>query len=62
VESRIETGYPPALILACAPTWRAALIVLDRERRGGLEKLLLGSVSKDVAQAAECDVLMVGAD
>jgi len=62
VESRIETGYPPALILACAPTWRAELIVLGREGRGGLEKLLLGSVSKDVAQAAECDVLMVGAD
>jgi len=38
------------------------LIVLGRERRGRLGKLLLGSVSKDVAQAAECDVLMVGAD
>lgn len=62
VESRIEEGHPPALILACAPTWRAELIVLGREGRGGLEKLLLGSVSKDVAQAAECDVLMVGAN
>lgn len=62
VESRIETGYPTALILACAPTWRAELIVLGREGRGGLEKLLLGSVSKDVAQAAECDVLVAGTD
>lgn len=62
VESRIETGYPPALILACAPTWRAELIVLGREGRGGLEKLLLGSVSKDVAQAAERDVLVAGTD
>lgn len=61
VACRIETGYPPALILACAPTWRAELIVLGREGRGGLEKFLLGSVSKDVVQAAGCDVLVVGA-
>lgn len=62
VETRIETGYPPALILACAPTWHTELIVLGREGRGGLEKLLLGSVCKDVVQVAECDVLVTGTD
>ncbi|MFO7542991.1 MAG: universal stress protein [Thiobacillus sp.] len=61
VESRLEEGYPPALILACAPTWNTELIVVGREGRGGLEQFLLGSVSKDVVQAAECDVLVVGA-
>ncbi len=61
-ETRIETGYPPALILACAPSWHTELIVIGREGRGGLETFLLGSVSKDIAQAAECDVLLVGLD
>lgn len=60
-ESRIEAGYAPARILECAAAWRAELIVLGRQGRGGLEEFLLGSVSKDVAQAADCDVLVVGA-
>lgn len=60
VETRIETGYPPARILECAGDWRPGLIVVGRQGRGGLEEFLLGSVSKGVAQAAECDVLLVG--
>lgn len=59
VGSRIETGYPPARILECAVDWRMGLIVLGRQGRGGLEEFLLGSVSKNVAQAADCDVLIV---
>lgn len=62
VEMRIETGYPPARILECAGDWHPGLIVLGRQGRGGLEEFLLGSVSKDVAQAAYCDVLLVGQD
>lgn len=62
VESRIETGYPPARILECATDWRAKLIVLGRQGSIGLEEFLLGSVSKDVTQAADCDVLLVGED
>ncbi|MDP1735468.1 MAG: universal stress protein [Sulfuritalea sp.] len=59
VEIRIETGYPPARILACASDWHPGLIVVGRQGRGGLEEFLLGSVSKDVVQAAYCDVLLV---
>lgn len=62
VESRIETGYPPARILECAGDWHPGLIVLGRQGSIGLEEFLLGSVSKDVAQAAYCDVLLVGQD
>lgn len=58
----IETGYPPARILKSAADWRPGLIVLGRQGRGGLEEFLLGSVSKNVAQAAECDVLLVAED
>ncbi len=62
VESDIEPGYPPTRILESAAGWGAALIVLGRQGRGGLEDFLLGSVSKDVAQEADCDVLLVGED
>lgn len=60
VESHIESGYPSSRILESAADWSAELIVLGRQGRGGLEDFLLGSVSKDVAQAANCDVLLVG--
>ncbi|MDP2833345.1 MAG: universal stress protein, partial [Pseudomonadota bacterium] len=59
-EIRIETGYPPARLLECAGDWHPGLIVVGRQGRGGLEEFLLGSVSKGVAQAAYCDVLLVG--
>jgi nucleotide-binding universal stress UspA family protein len=60
VENHIEPGYPPARILESATDWRADLIVLGRQGLSGLEDFLLGSVSKDVAQEADCDVLLVG--
>lgn len=62
VESHIEPGYPPTRILESAADWGAELIVLGRQGRAGLEDFLIGSVSKDVAQAADCDVLLVGED
>ncbi len=61
-EIHIETGYPPVLILQHATHCNADLIVLGRQGQGGLEVHLLGSVSKNVAQAANCDVLLVNAD
>lgn len=60
VESLVEPGYPPTRLLESAAGWPADLIVLGRQGRGGLEDFLLGSVSKAVAQEAECDVLLVG--
>lgn len=61
-DKRIETGHPTARIVECAAAWRSKLIVLGRQGCAGLEEFLLGSVSKDVVQAAECDVLVVGDD
>jgi len=58
----IDVGYPPVMILQHAAHCNADLIVLGRHGQGGLETFLLGSVSKDVAQAANCDVLLVDAD
>lgn len=62
IESLIRPGYPPTRILESAADWRSDLIVLGRQGRGGLEEFLVGSVSKDVAQEAVCDVLLVGED
>ena len=58
--SHIETGYAPEIILERAANWHSDLIVLGRHGHGGLEEFLLGSVSKDVAQEADCDVLVAG--
>lgn len=59
---RIETGYPPTRVLECAGDWRADMIVVGRQGAIGLEEFLLGSVCKDVVQAADRDVLVVGED
>lgn len=61
-DKRIETGHPPVRILECAREWRSDLIVLGRQGSIGLEEFLLGSVSKNVIQAADCDVLVVSED
>jgi nucleotide-binding universal stress UspA family protein len=58
-DKRIESGHPPARILECAKDWQSDLIVLGRQGSIGLEEFLLGSVSKNVIQAADCDVLVV---
>lgn len=57
----IETGYVPTRVLELAQRWRSDLVVVGRHGHGGLEAFLLGSVSKDVVQSAECDVLVTGA-
>ena len=52
------TGYPPEEICARAVTLGADLIVLGRQGKSDLQEFLLGTVSKDVASAADCDVLL----
>ena len=37
-------------------------MAVGRHGHGGLEAYLLGSVSKDIAHAAGCDVLVTGAE
>lgn len=53
-------GSPPAVICQRIEESHADLVVLGRHGHGGgLQEWLLGSVSKDVAQAAACDVLII---
>jgi nucleotide-binding universal stress UspA family protein len=60
VRPLIQPGFPPATICQCIEETRADLVVLGRHGGGGLQDWLLGSVSKDVALAADCDVLLIG--
>jgi nucleotide-binding universal stress UspA family protein len=56
----ILPGFPPAAICQCIDDSPVDLVVLGRHGYGGgLQEWLLGSVSKDVAFAAACDVLLV---
>ena len=56
----VQPGFPPAVICQCIEETHADLVVLGRHGHGGgLQDWLLGSVSKDVAHAATCDVLLI---
>lgn len=55
---QILSGYPPEAICDRARTLHADLIVVGRHNTRNIEEWLLGSVSKGIAYAAECDVLM----
>ncbi len=58
VSRKILSGYPPETICEHAKTQHADLIVIGKHEKNHLEDFLLGSVSKGVAYAAECDVLV----
>ncbi|MHB8549878.1 MAG: universal stress protein [Acidiferrobacterales bacterium] len=51
----------PDVIVQEAATWPADLLVLGTRGRGGLEQLLLGSVSEGVARLAPVPVLLMRA-
>lgn len=56
----VQPGFPPAVICQCIDEGQVDLVVLGRHGHGGgLQDWLLGSVSKDVAHAATCDVLLI---
>ena len=54
----ILSGYPPETICARAKSLHADLIVIGKHNRKNIEEWLLGSVSKGIAYAADCDVLL----
>jgi nucleotide-binding universal stress UspA family protein len=60
--AHVEMGHVPTRIFELARHWHSDLIVIGRHGHAGLEGYLLGSVSKDIAQAAECDVLVAGVE
>jgi len=60
VRRLILPGFAPAAICSCIEETHADLVVLGRHGYGGgLQDWMLGSVSKDVALAAACDVLII---
>lgn len=57
----VQPGFAPAVICQCIKDDQVDLVVLGRHGYGGgLQDWMLGSVSKDVAFAAACDVLLIG--
>jgi nucleotide-binding universal stress UspA family protein len=59
VTSRILEGEPARVLLDEAKSWNADLIVVGSHGRGPAGRLLLGSVSQNLAQHATCSVEIV---
>jgi nucleotide-binding universal stress UspA family protein len=59
VTAEVVAGRPARRIVGAAREMGADLIVVGTEDRGGLNRLLGGSVSEDVAGAAHCSVSIV---
>jgi len=55
----VTAGYPAAAIVERISARRAELLVLGRSGKSGMQEFLLGSVAKGVANAADCDVLVL---
>ena len=61
IRSVVRHGVPDYEILRLAENLDADMIVLGRRRRGSLSRLVFGSVTHDVIDAAPCPVLVVPA-
>jgi nucleotide-binding universal stress UspA family protein len=59
VTAEVVAGRPARRIVRAAKKMNADLIVVGTEDRGGLNRLLFGSVSENVARAAHCSVSIV---
>lgn len=59
VELFLREGSPAAEIVAAATEWQAGLIAVGTHGRGGLGRLVLGSVSESVLREAPCPVLTI---
>jgi nucleotide-binding universal stress UspA family protein len=55
----VPVGEPIELIVGAARDWPADLIVIGSHGRGGLGRVLLGSVAEGVTRRAPCPVLVV---
>ena len=55
----LEAGNPSDEIVKAAKAWPADLIIVGSHGRGGVERVLLGSVAEAVVRHAHCPVLVV---
>ena len=55
----VQVGKPATEIVRAAKEWPGDLIVIGSHGRGGVERLLLGSVAEAVMRHATCPVLVV---
>lgn len=63
IETAIEESLEPyEAILRKASEWKADLIVMGTHGRGGLDKILMGSVAAAVLHRTEHDVMLIRAD
>jgi universal stress protein A len=59
VETMLHEGVPADDIVATAKEWDADLLVVGTHRRGGLGRLVLGSVAEGILRHSPCPVLVV---
>ncbi len=59
VESHLEEGHPGEVIAEMAPKLDADLIVMGTHGRRGLERALMGSVAREVANTTSVPLLLV---
>ena len=59
VERVLTEGDPASEILRVAAAYQSDLIVMGTHGRGGLSRLVMGSVAEAVSRKAECPVLTV---
>jgi nucleotide-binding universal stress UspA family protein len=55
----LEAGNPSDEIVKAAKAWPADLVIVGSHGRGGVERVLLGSVAEAVVRHAHCPVLVV---
>ena len=55
----VPAGSPGAEIVKAAGDWQADVIVIGSHGRGGVSRLVLGSVAEAVTRHAPCPVLIV---
>ena len=58
-EARVVPGLPAAQIVQAAEKEKVDLVVVGTRGRGGLERLMLGSVADKVIRSVACPVLTV---
>lgn len=58
----VEVGKPADVILKVAAEWKADIVVVGSHGRGGVRRLVLGSVAEGVMRRSRCPVLVVRAE